>query len=255
MPNPFLNGLQAASNAIASNLSGPVDLINSGLGLLGVPVSPEPFGGSAWMKRRGLTRDVQPGVSRVIGETAGLLGPTLAAAYAPQIARGLLAVGDAMPAASAGRLAARNQKGVINFPGSPNEVYHGSATLVKEFDDAKLGRNTGSKDARIGHHFAGSKADADFYAAMAAEKSGIETTGKVGRYDLSMKNPLVIADDGNVPADMLDLFSDNKLAAYEYAVANGFDGLVYPQGSLVDSGYTAIPFSSAQIKFLGDAYP
>jgi hypothetical protein len=28
MPNPFLNGLQAASNAIASNLSGPVDLIN-----------------------------------------------------------------------------------------------------------------------------------------------------------------------------------------------------------------------------------
>jgi hypothetical protein len=80
---------QSASNAVADNVAGPVDLINSGLGLFGLR-SKEPVGGSEWMKRWGLKRDVEMGGARLAGETAGLLSPTLLAAKAPQIAAAIL---------------------------------------------------------------------------------------------------------------------------------------------------------------------
>ncbi|MEY4636516.1 MAG: hypothetical protein RJA55_2314 [Acidobacteriota bacterium] len=53
----LLDFLQSASNAAASNVSAPVDVIAWILGKAGFPVQ-EPVGGSDWMKRQGLTRDV-----------------------------------------------------------------------------------------------------------------------------------------------------------------------------------------------------
>lgn len=90
MNKGLLDFLQSASNAVASNVSGPIDLIGMGLNKIGVPVGPAPVGGTDWMKSKGLMRDVEQGPARVLGETAGLLGPALASKFAPQIARGLL---------------------------------------------------------------------------------------------------------------------------------------------------------------------
>lgn len=47
---------QSASNAIASNISGPVDLIAMGLRGVGLPIPEDTMGGSKWMADRGLTR-------------------------------------------------------------------------------------------------------------------------------------------------------------------------------------------------------
>ncbi len=85
-PGPVRNFLQAASNAVASNVSGPVDLIAMGMNRVGIPVGDEPVMGSAWMRRAGLTAPVQQGASQVLGETAGMLAPLAIASKAPQIA-------------------------------------------------------------------------------------------------------------------------------------------------------------------------
>lgn len=98
MKNGLLEFLQSASNAVAGNVAGPVDLLGMGLNKIGVPVGAAPVGGTEWMKRQGLMRDVQQGPARVLGETAGLLGPALATQFAPQIAKGLLQAGDNLAA-------------------------------------------------------------------------------------------------------------------------------------------------------------
>jgi len=86
----LLDVLQSASNAVAGNVAGPVDILSLLLRKGGVPIPDEPVGGSEWMKRKGLMRDVGMGPGRIVGETLGLLAPTAIAAKAPQIARGLL---------------------------------------------------------------------------------------------------------------------------------------------------------------------
>lgn len=85
---------QSASNTIAGNVTGPVDLAAWGLRKIGVPVGNAPVGGSEWAKQKGLLGDVKPGASAFVGETLGLLAPILAAEKAPQIARGLLQIGE-----------------------------------------------------------------------------------------------------------------------------------------------------------------
>lgn len=85
--------LQGASNAAASNVSGPVDLIAWGLRKAGLPVN-KPVLGSEWMAEQGLTRKPQNQVAGLLGEAAGLSAPIAAAAKAPQIAAGLLSLPD-----------------------------------------------------------------------------------------------------------------------------------------------------------------
>ena len=86
----LLDFFQSASNSVASNVSAPVDGINWLLRKAGMPVSDTPVGGSDWMAQQGLTKPVEQSGYSLAGETAGLLSPMLAAAKAPQIARGLL---------------------------------------------------------------------------------------------------------------------------------------------------------------------
>jgi hypothetical protein len=86
--------LQAASNAAAQNVSGPVDLLTLLLQKGGVPVPNNAVGSTQWMRENGLYRDVDDTASRLTGETMGIIGPIAAAAKAPQIARGLLAAGE-----------------------------------------------------------------------------------------------------------------------------------------------------------------
>jgi len=80
---------QSASNAIAGNVSGPVDLIAAGLRGVGLPIPQNPVGGSQWMAERGLTAPVQQGAAQVVGDTLGMLGPAIGTQFAPQIAGSL----------------------------------------------------------------------------------------------------------------------------------------------------------------------
>lgn len=109
----LLDFLQAASNAAASNVSGPIDLLSMGLRGIGLPVPQDAFGGSEWMRQKGLIRDVEPSASSVAGETLGLLAAPLASAYKAPIARGLLAAQEAAPSFSSGRMVPSNQVGAV----------------------------------------------------------------------------------------------------------------------------------------------
>lgn len=95
--------LQAMSNAAASGVSMPVDVIAAGLERAGLKVG-EPVGGSRWMELQGLTREVSPGMQAAGDVATGLLSLGATAA-APKVARGLLALEDNL-AAPAGRRAA-----------------------------------------------------------------------------------------------------------------------------------------------------
>lgn len=121
----LLDFLQSASNAAASNISGPVDGLAWLLGKAGVPVR-EPMLGSAWMERQGLTRKVPQSAASLAGETLGLTAPIAAAAKAPQIAAGLLKAQEAAKPAIANMAeTALSKQGLmpqaIAWHGSPRE--------------------------------------------------------------------------------------------------------------------------------------
>ena len=87
----LLDFLQSASNTAADTVAAPVDILAWALRKAGVPVG-TPVGGTDWMRQQGLRRDVPQSAASLAGETVGLLSPMVAAAKAPQIAKGLLQV-------------------------------------------------------------------------------------------------------------------------------------------------------------------
>jgi hypothetical protein len=126
-----LDFLQAASNSAASNVSGPVDGLAWLLRKAGLDVG-EPVGGSDWMQRKGLTRPVEPGLLGMAGETAGLLAPVAAAAKAPQIARGLLQMGEN---AAAPKMLG-SQRGVLSMADDPQHDISTAAGLKAKLLEA-----------------------------------------------------------------------------------------------------------------------
>ena len=94
----LLSALHGASNAAASNVSGPVDALAWALRKVGVPVPSNAFGGSEWMRQQGLTADPRNRLAGLLGEGVGLAAPFAIAAKAPQIAGGLLKADDALTA-------------------------------------------------------------------------------------------------------------------------------------------------------------
>ena len=140
-----------------------------------------------------------------------------------------------------------------NHPIVPEHMYHGAGEHFKVFDRSRLGENTGADDAGIGFHFSDNVADAGFYADKAAERLG-KDRGVVGKYHLSIKNPLIVGMDeshGNA-GHRTQKFLDDKIAAKRYADAHGHDAIIYPHGTNVDSGYTAVVFHPHQIKSATD---
>lgn len=111
----LLDFIQGASNAAASNVAGPVDLINAGLLGLGLPMPAAPFGGTQWMRDKGLIRDPQNRMIGLLGEAAGMSLPIVAAAKAPQIAQGLLTMADNARAPTPMNTATHGQGGALYF--------------------------------------------------------------------------------------------------------------------------------------------
>lgn len=142
---------QSASNAIASNVSGPVDIISSGLRYAGLPIPSAPIGGSEWMAQKGLTSEVQMGAPRIIGETLGMAGPAIVAAKAPQVASGLINLGKNAMAPST----LNKQTGAI--------VWHGSPHKFDKFDASKIGTGEGAQAYGNGLYLAENKAVASGY--------------------------------------------------------------------------------------------
>lgn len=245
------DALQGVSNAAASTVSAPVDAISWGLRKAGLDVGSAPVGGSEWMANNQITAQPKNKVAGLIGDTIGGILPMAASAKAPQIANTIARAGENISAKNLLNTSAyKGQRGSINWPGSPDTLYHGSAKEFDRFDGNLLGKNTGANDASIGFHFADNPADADLYASMAAEKQGL-SNGYIGKYDVNMQKPLVISpfvEDGNISEDMIDGFLNDKISAKNYAIDNNYDGVIYPHGTNVDSGYTAIAFNPDQIQ-------
>lgn len=129
--NALQQFLQSASNEAAGTISGPVDLIGMGLRKLGVPVPRNALMSSDWMKQNGLMQDVPQNAASLAGQTFGLLSPVVAAAKAPQIAGGLLRVGENVAAPSVvNRGAAKGQRGV--FMGDLSKTWDKAAAAKAE---------------------------------------------------------------------------------------------------------------------------
>lgn len=156
----LLDFFQGASNAAAGNVSGPVDAIAWALRKAGVPVGDAPMGSSQWMEQMGLTRPAN-GYAGLLGEAAGLSMPIVAAAKAPQIARGLLSLDDkAMDMARQGVERAMLANGGIQ----PATVWHGGPHKFDKFDSSKIGTGEGAQAYGHGLYLADAPEVAKDYA-------------------------------------------------------------------------------------------
>ena len=145
--NGLLNFLQSASNTAADTVAGPVDLFSFLLNKAGVPVT-EPVGGSEWMRKKGLKKDVPQNAASLGGEAFGLISPIGAAAKGATIAKGLLTMGDnlAAPATLAGPSA--GQRGMIDVEALKAQFPEVDFWLSQRGDKATLDRVVVPKEAR-----------------------------------------------------------------------------------------------------------
>ena len=152
---------QGASNAVASNVSTPVDGIAWLLRKGGLPIPQNPVGGSDWMAQQGLTATPQNRLAGLLGETAGMVGPAVVQAAAPKIAGGLLALDDkAMDMARQGIERRMVNSGMIQ----PATVWHGSPHKFDKFDSSKIGTGEGAQAYGHGLYLAESDKVAKQYA-------------------------------------------------------------------------------------------
>jgi hypothetical protein len=156
--NLAMDFLQGASNAVASNVSGPIDLLAAALRKAGFPVPEDPVLSAKWMADRGITVQPQNRVAGMLGETAGLVAPIAAAAKAPQIAAGMLQAGQNLAAPRT----LNPQTGAI--------VYHGSPHKFDRFDSSKIGTGEGVQAYGHGLYLAESPDVAKSYATALAEQ-------------------------------------------------------------------------------------
>jgi hypothetical protein len=158
--------VQGASNAAAGAVSGPIDLVSMGLQGAGLPMPAAPFGGSQWMRDRGLIRDPENRTAGLLGESLGNVLPIVAAAKAPQIARGLLQAGDNLRAPTPMNTATGGQAGAIVWHGSPHKFAPEPGAPLGRFRADKIGTGEGAQAYGVGHYTAGERAVATEYANM-----------------------------------------------------------------------------------------
>ena len=142
---------QGASNSAASNVTAPVDALAWLLRKGGLPIPENPVGGSDWARQRGLTAEPQNKLVGLLGDAAGMAVPLAAVTKAPQIARGLLQMGDNLAAPATNN----KQLGAV--------VWHGSPHQFNAFDSSKIGTGEGAQAYGHGLYLAEHPATADNY--------------------------------------------------------------------------------------------
>ena len=160
-----LDVLQAASNAVAGNVTGPVDILSLLLRKIGVPVPENALGSSQWAREHGLLRDVDDPYARAAGESLGIIAPMVAAAKAPQIARGLLQAGDNLAAPRT----LNPQTGAIVWHGSPYKFY--------KFNSSKIGTGEGAQAYGHGLYLAETPEVAQTYRTAGSDAQYSRFTG------------------------------------------------------------------------------
>ena len=161
---------QGASNSAASTVTAPVDGLAWLLRKMGVPVPSDPVGGSDWAAKQGLTATPKNHVAGLLGEAFGGVAPMVAAAKAPQIAKGLLQ-------AEANAMAPRTlnpQTGAI--------VWHGSPHKFDKFDASKIGTGEGSQAYGHGLYLAESPDVANGYKSTLSGLDQLTPEGRAARY-------------------------------------------------------------------------
>ena len=166
----LLDAIQAASNTAADTVAGPVDIIAALLRAAGLQVN-KPIGGTDWMLEKGLKKPVEQSASRVAGETLGMLSPVVAAAKAPQIAKGLL---------EAGREWQAYNRELGPAGASQATVWHGSPHKFDKFDSGKIGTGEGAQAYGHGLYFGGNQTVGGTYI-RAGRNVGFENWDDVGR--------------------------------------------------------------------------
>jgi len=152
---------QGASNAAASTVTGPVDMLAWLLRKGGVDVGDTPIGGEAWMRQKGLMATPENRLAGLLGEGAGLAAPIVAAAKAPEIAGGLLQMGRNLAAPQT----MNKQTGAI--------VYHGSPHKFDKFDSSKIGTGEGAQAYGHGLYLAESPDVAKSYQAALSRPDSV----------------------------------------------------------------------------------
>jgi hypothetical protein len=182
MENAFLaymqDAAQGASNAFASNVSGPVDMLAWLLRKGGVPVPENAVGGSRWMAEKGLTAKPKNALAGLAGEAFGLSAPIAVAAKAPQIANALIRADEAMQPAVANAIEQYMVKqGLIQ----PATVWHGSPHKFDKFDASKIGTGEGAQAYGHGLYLADSPTVATGYKETLSQrvKDRLTIDGKV----------------------------------------------------------------------------
>ena len=177
--------LQGMSNSAASNISAPVDGLAWMLRKGGMNIPPNPVGGSDWMAQQGLTQQPQIPLAGMLGETAGMLAPFGVAAKAPQIAGGLLRMGEnaMVPTNLTGSSGgyASNPRAMNNQTGAV--VWHGSPHKFDAFDSSKIGTGEGAQAYGHGLYLADSQDIAKGYRAKLNDP--VIDSIKADRYDIA----------------------------------------------------------------------
>jgi len=197
---------QGASNAAASTVTGPVDMLAWLLRKGGVDVGEAPIGGEAWMRQKGLMATPENRLAGLLGEGAGLAAPIVAAAKAPQIAGGLLQMGRNLatpqtmnkqagqvfvyPQEKALAIAQKNaalpiEKGGLGLHpnntaaerakamGFADDAYHGTGSEVQQIDKTMFGSATGANSAKRAFWAASDPTTAAGYADYAAKSAPV----------------------------------------------------------------------------------
>lgn len=186
---------QAASNTAASTVSGPIDLLAAALRYGGVPIPENAFGGSKWMGEQGLTKEVEQGIPRAVGETLGMVGPALATQFAPQIA-GVINKGASNLAAPA-RL--NKETGAI--------VWHGSPHKFDKFDSSKIGTGEGAQAYGHGLYLAENPSVAREYQEKLSSVGGAKN---------------LASQYGDIDKGIAE--AQRRIASYKELIANGGGG-------------------------------
>lgn len=133
---------QGASNGIAGGITAPVDGLSWLMRKAGVNMPDAPVGGSNWANQLGLTPQPQNRLAGLIGEGIGGALPSVIAGKAPQIAGGLLKMGENAMAPSA----LSKQAGVIRISQKP-----GSTWLAAESENGLVGGHVRDGSLYISH--------------------------------------------------------------------------------------------------------
>jgi len=178
---------QGASNAAASTVTGPVDMLAWLLRKGGVNVGEAPIGGEAWMRQKGLMATPENRLAGLLGEGAGLAAPIVAAAKAPEIAGGLLQMGRNLATPQT----LNKQTGAI--------VWHGSPHKFDKFDASKIGTGEGAQAYGHGLYLAESPSVAKSYADTLSQyhigtRDGMKSGGDFA--------DALVANAGDYPASL-----------------------------------------------------